>query len=104
MKMSLPASIAAVMLLTGSSVIVASEGTEHGSGMQSMHQSMQQSMERIRETEDPEERDRLLEKHMEQMTAAMRQMHENMGVMMEQMDAQKRETRKTHNHRKMRGG
>ncbi|HEY5646735.1 MAG: hypothetical protein CMQ43_03645 [Gammaproteobacteria bacterium] len=99
MKTFRPAVLAGVLLLTAGAAFAA-EQMDHDSHMQ----KMQESMAQIRATEDPEERARLLEAHMDQMMAAMREMHQNMGQMMKQMDAQKREARKTHDHRKMRGG
>jgi len=96
MKMFRPAVLAGVLLLAAGTV-AAAEKMDHTSHMQ----KMQETMGQIRATEDPEERTRLLEEHMDQMMAEMREMHENMGEMMKQMDAQQRETRKTHDHRKM---
>ncbi|MEQ8992805.1 MAG: hypothetical protein RLO46_13375 [Pseudomonadales bacterium] len=65
-------------------------------------------MQRIQQTEDPAERERLLEqhleqmhKHMEQMHSQMAQMHEEMGQMMGHMNAQRRETKRIHDHRKL---
>lgn len=91
--------VASVLVLSAAPAFSA-ESMNHHSHMQ----EMQESMAKIRSTEDPDERARLLEEHMDQMMAAMREMHENMGHMMKQMDAQKRESRKVHDHRKMKGG
>ena len=71
--------------------------------------NMEQTMQKIHTTENPEERERLLEEHleqmhqqMEQMHQQMEQMHQQMGQMMEQMGAQRTETKRLHDHRKQR--
>ena len=61
---------------------------------------MAATMQRIRATEDPAERERLLEQHLDQMHAEMAMMHRRMGNMIEQMEAQQRETKRLHDHRK----
>ncbi len=60
---------------------------------------MAATMQRIRATEDPAERERLLEQHLDQMHAEMAMMHRSMGRMMEQLDAQQQETKRLHDHR-----
>ena len=61
---------------------------------------MSATMQRIQATEDPEERERLLEEHLDQMHAEMKAMYRQMGQMMEQMEAQQTETKRLHDHRK----
>lgn len=85
-----------LLLASGSSVLSAPMG------------NMEQTMQRIHATEDPQERERLLEEHLEQMHQRMEQMHQQMermhqemGQMMEQMDAQRSETKRLHDHRKL---
>lgn len=61
---------------------------------------MAATMEQIRATEDPAERERMLEEHLEQMHSSMAQMQCMMGEMMGQMDAQRTETKRLHDHRR----
>jgi hypothetical protein len=63
--------------------------------------AMQETMQKIRETEDPEERAELLEAHLNEMHAAMARMHAEMGQLMQGMQEQKRESKRLHDHRKM---
>jgi TolA-binding protein len=62
---------------------------------------MDQIMEQIRSVEDPQERARLLEQHLDEMHAAMARMHETMGQMMQQVEEQRTEQRRLHDHRRM---
>lgn len=63
--------------------------------------AMQETMQKIRETEDPEKRAELLQAHLNEMHAAMARMHAEMGQLMHGMQEQKRESKRLHDHRKM---
>jgi hypothetical protein len=91
---------------------------------------MEKTMQQIQATKDPNQRMELMQKHMDQMHAAMREMHGMMGgsgmaggsgmmagcqehmpemrkmmeQMMQQMQAEKQEMKKFHDHTRMRGG
>lgn len=88
MKRSIAVVVTILLLTVGSTALSAPMG------------NMEQTMQQIRATEDPEERERLLEEHLEQMHQQMEQMHQQMGQMMEQMNAQRKETKRLHDHRK----
>lgn len=68
---------------------------------------MNATMARIRATQDPAERARLMAKHMEEMHAMMSAMHGQMAQMMEQMKGHAEEAREPaagrHDHREMKG-
>ena len=51
-------------------------------GMHEHMQKMQQQMEKIRATNDPQERDRLVQEHMKSMQEGMKMMHHMGGPMM----------------------
>lgn len=96
----IPSVMAAALLAVAGAAFAQEQQDAHQTHMQVMDKTMEQ----IRATEDPDERMQLLERHMDQMHSAMDEMHQNMGSMKKHMDAQKQEARKTHDHRKMRGG
>jgi TolA-binding protein len=62
---------------------------------------MDRIMQQIRSVEDPEERARLLEQHLDEMHASMARMHETMGQMMKHVEEQRTERRRLHDHRRM---
>jgi hypothetical protein len=86
-----------MITLTGNATLAQSGDPKAVSPMATMHQTMQQ----IRETEDPERRAELLETHLNEMHAIMERMHADMGELMQGMEAQKQETKRLHDHRKM---
>ena len=59
---------------------------EHEHDCRAMMDDMSATMARIQATADPNERARLMEKHMQEMHAMMATMHAQMGRMMDQMD------------------
>jgi hypothetical protein len=77
----------------------------HGSG--GMMADMKATMERIHATQDPVERARLMDQHMEEMHAMMADMHGQMAQMMEQMKGHGAAAREPaagrHDHREMKG-
>ncbi len=94
MKALVPVLLMTFAMMTATPAAMA--GSETTAGMQDMDATMQ----RIRATEDPVERERLLEQHLDQMHAEMELMHKKMGDMMDQMKAQRKETKRLHDHRK----
>lgn len=110
-------------LILGAMAIVtpvqAEQSTTAGNPMGDMEKTMQQ----IQATKDPDQRMELMQKHMDQMHATMQQMHGMMGgsdmkrgcqehmpemrkmmeQMMQQMQAEKLEMKKFHDHGRMRG-
>ena len=68
---------------------------------------MNATMTRIRATQDPVERARLMDQHMEEMHAMMAAMHGQMAQMMEQMKGHSEAAREPaagrHDHREMKG-
>jgi hypothetical protein len=88
----------ATLLALGASISLAQAGPPADAPrMGAMHETMQ----KIRATEDPEERAELLEAHLNEMHAAMARMHAEMGQLMQGMQEQKRESKRLHDHRKM---
>ncbi len=77
----------------------------HGHGGGNMMAGMQATMARIHATEDPAERARLMDQHMQEMHTMMADMHGQMGRMMEQMKDHKAAAKEPaagrHNHREM---
>lgn len=97
MKSTIRLIIIAVITMTAAATLAQSSDPKADSAMAAMHQTMQQ----IRETEDPERRAELLEAHLNEMHAIMERMHADMAALMQGMEAQKQETKRLHDHRKM---
>jgi TolA-binding protein len=91
------ATAAAMLLVAGSVLAQPADSQEQSVEMARMNETM----ERIRSVEDPEQRAQLLEQHLDEMHDAMAQMHRSMGQFMQQVEAQRTERRRLHDHRRM---
>jgi TolA-binding protein len=94
---TISATAAAMFLIAGSVLAQPADSPEDSSDMARMNETM----ERIRSVEDPEQRAQLLEQHLDEMHDAMAHMHHSMGQLMQQVEAQRTERRRLHDHRRM---
>lgn len=97
--MRTPAALAiAAMLAAGGTTAWAQQPSEPPASRSMAH--MDEIMDRIRAVEDPEERADLLEQHLDEMHAAMAQIHASMERLMLHVDEQRSEQRRLRNHRR----
>jgi hypothetical protein len=96
MKKLIPPAVAALLMLGANLSLAQQPANQQSEGASVTH--MNEIMQRIRSVEDPEERAQLLEQHLNEMHAAMAQIHATMGQLMEHVEQQRTESRRLHDH------
>lgn len=97
---TLTKSAAVILLVLGAPLSFAQQAGGNPSPDADMA-NMDAIMERIRGVEDPDERAELLDQHLDEMHAEMARMLDTMGQLMQQVEQQRSERRRLHNHRKL---